>query len=229
VRDALPLFVSIDETVNADNLSVVTDKGRVGLSKLTYSFKVDGLTKASSVGFGMRAENLKLDSSLVPADYQALLPDTAVVEVGIPNMNFAAATDILLQTDFSAEEGLSSRKSKEIEQAIFPSNKLTIDFPQISATSGVYDIAVSGQMVADLQQTNRYALQVTVLARDYDKTIAFVQNAAKTDLQLNQVSFVMMMAKGFAKTDPDGRQRWDVAVAEDGTFSVNGQVMTMPK
>ena len=33
------------------------------------------------------------------------------------------------------------------------------------------------------------------------------------------------MAKGFAKTDPDGRQRWEVAVADDGSVTVNGQVM----
>ena len=229
VRDALPLFASLDETAVASNLSVVTDAGKVALSKLTYSFKMDGLTKASSVGFGMRAENLKLDSSVVPAGYEALVPDTAVIEVGIPDMNFAAAADILLQTDFSAQQGLSSENGRKIEQAIFPNDKLTIDFPEISAISGVYDVDVSGKLVSDLQQTNRYVLEMTVLARDYDKTIAFVQNAAKTDPELNQISFVMMMAKGFAKTDPDGRQRWDLAVAENGTFTVNGQVMTAPK
>jgi hypothetical protein len=72
-------------------------------------------------------------------------------------------------------------------------------------------------------------LQASILARDYDKTIAFIQNAAKTDAELNQVSFVMMMAKGFAKTDPDGRQRWDVSATDDGTFIVNGQVIKAPK
>jgi hypothetical protein len=229
VRDALPLFVSLDETATANNLSVVTDMGKVGLSKLTYSFKMDGLTKASSVGFGLRAENLKLDSSVVPAGYAALVPDTAVVEVGIPDMNFAAAADILLQTDFSSEHATSAETGRRIEQAVFPNDRLTIDFPEISAISSVYDVDVSGKLVSDLQQTSRYALQMSVLARDYDKTIAFVQNAAKSDPELNQISFVMMMAKGFAKTDPDGRQRWDLAVAEDGTFSVNGQVMTAPK
>lgn len=229
VRDALPLFVSLDETVVASNFSVGTDMGKVGLSKLTYSFKANGLTEASSIGFGMRAENLKLDSTVVPAAYEALVPDTAVIEVGIPDMNFAAAADILLQTDFSAQHGLSAEKSHRIEQAVFPNDKLTIEFPEISATSGVYDIDVSGKVVTNLRDSKRYALQATVLARDYDKTIAFVQDAAKSDPELNQVSFVMMMAKGFAKTDPDGRQRWDVAVTEDGAFSVNGQVMTAPK
>jgi hypothetical protein len=34
-----------------------------------------------------------------------------------------------------------------------------------------------------------------------------------------------MMVKGFGKTDPDGRQRWDVSVARDGAITVNGQVI----
>ena len=95
--------------------------------------------------------------------------------------------------------------------------------------SDVYDVDVSGKVVADLLQPKRYALQATVLARDYDKTIAFIQNAAKTDPQLNQLSFGMMMAKGFAKTDPDGRQRWDVTAGSDGTVTINGQVLNSPK
>jgi len=229
VRDALPLFVSLDETAAANNVSVVTDVGRLALSKLTYSFKMNGLTEASSIGFGLRAEDMKLETSAVPAVYQALVPDAAVVEVGIPDMNFAAAAHILLDTDFSTGEGLSTEKSQKIQQAVFPNDRLTIDFPEISARSSVYDIEVSGKMTSNLLQTKEYGLQMSVLARDYDKTIAYVQNAAKTDPELNQVSFVMMMAKGFAKADPDGRQRWDVSVSEDGTFTVNGQVVTAPK
>ncbi|MBO9099043.1 MULTISPECIES: hypothetical protein [unclassified Rhizobium] len=229
VRNALPLFGSLEETAVASNLSVLTDVGTASLDKLTYSFKMNGLTEASSIGFGLRAEKLKLASGLVPEGYEALVPDTTVVEVGIPDMNFAAAADILLNTDFSTPEGLSTESGRKIGSAIFPNDKLTIDFPEISAVSSVYDIAVSGKVVSNLQQTNRYALQMSVLARDYDKTIAFVQNAAKTDAELNQISFGMMMAKGFAKTDPDGRQRWDVTVTEDGAFTVNGQVITPAK
>jgi hypothetical protein len=228
-RAALPLFGALEETVVANNLSVATDMGKVGLSKLTYSFKMNGLTSSSSVGFGLRAENLKLDSGAVPAGYEALVPSMAVVEVGVPDMNFAAAADILLQTDFSGKDGPSPETGSRIEQAVFPNDRLTLEFPEISASSGVYDIDMSGKMVADLKHTDRYSLQMSVLARDYDKTIAFVQNAAKTDPELNQISFVMMMAKGFAKTDPDGRQRWDIVVGEDGSFTVNGQVMTAPK
>ncbi|PZM14135.1 hypothetical protein [Rhizobium tubonense] len=229
IRDALPLFGSLEETASANNLSVVTDKGNFGLKKLDYSFHMNGVTKASSIGFGMKADGFKLDAGMIPAGYEALVPDTTVIEVGIPDMNFAAAMDILLEADFSKAEPLSKAQTDRIGDVVFPKGSVTVDFPKIAATSGVYDFEVSGSVTGYPKQKDRYSLQASILARDYDKTIEFVQNAAKTDAQLNQVSFVMMMAKGFAKVDADGRQRWDVSVADDGTFTVNGQVIKAPK
>jgi hypothetical protein len=71
-------------------------------------------------------------------------------------------------------------------------------------------------------------LNVSIVARDYDKTIAAVQELAKTNPELTQASLGLMMIKGFAKADPDGAQRWDVAVATDGSISVNGQQIKGP-
>jgi hypothetical protein len=33
------------------------------------------------------------------------------------------------------------------------------------------------------------------------------------------------MVKGFAKTDADGRSRWDISISRDGAVAVNGQVV----
>ncbi|MGO4563976.1 hypothetical protein AB4Z52_02740 [Rhizobium sp. 2YAF20] len=229
IREALPVFQSLEETASANNLSIVTEKGKVALKRVDYSAHMNGVTKASSVGFGLKAEGLKLDAGVIPADYQPLVPDTAVLEIGVPDMDLAAATDILLEADFSKPEPLSKEQGDRIGQAVFPKGSVTVDFPKIGATSSVYDFEVSGSVTGYPKQKDRYSLQASILARDYDKTIAFIQNAAKTDAELNQVSFVMMMAKGFAKTDPDGRQRWDVSATDDGTFIVNGQVIKAPK
>ncbi|MGO7565644.1 hypothetical protein ACC754_42765, partial [Rhizobium johnstonii] len=52
--------------------------------------------------------------------------------------------------------------------------------------------------------------------------------APDLDHDLNQVSFGIMMVKGFAKTDADGRSRWDISVSRDGAIAVNGQVVKGP-
>lgn len=228
-RAALPLFASFDETVTYSNSSFVMDKGKADLGKLIYSVKMNGLTKQSNIGFGMSAEDIKLDSDAIPASYAALVPTKVVVEAGVPDMNFADAADIVLSTDFSDSKALSPDMGKRLGDAVFPNHKMKVEVPEISAVSSVYDIAASGKIEVDLQNSKHFALEASILARDYDKTIAFIQNAAKTDPQLNQLSFGMMMAKGFAKTDPDGRQRWDITMGDNGAVTVNGQVLSSPK
>jgi hypothetical protein len=228
VRGALPLFKHFSETASLEGLTVSTEKGNAGLKRLNYSLQMDGVSKASRIDVGMRAEDFTLADGLVPAVYAPLVPTAAELQIGIPNMNFADAVDVLLHADFSKATPLSKEDRDKIGQILFPGQNLVIDMPKLSATSSAYDIEVSGKLLANLRDKKHVSLQASILARDYDKTISSIQNAAKADAQLNQLSFGLMMAKGFAKTDPDGRQRWDISMAEDGTFTVNGQAMKMP-
>jgi predicted aspartyl protease len=114
---------------------------------------------------------------------------------------------------------------EKLQKAMFPDGTMTINFPKISAVSSLYDVEASGSMRGWLTEKDRVAMKMTVLARDLDKTIAAIQEAAKTKEDLSQLSFGLMMAKGFAKTDADGRSRWDIDLSDDGHVTVNGQVM----
>ncbi|MGO4437890.1 hypothetical protein [Rhizobium sp. RAF56] len=229
VRAALPLFSSLKEELTAANLTVSVGNSekslKANLGKLGYSFGMTGLTKASRLDFGMHAEELTITEGVVPAAFTALIPSVMDVQFAVPDLNFADAIDALLEADLSKEMPLSKEESERIGRMIFPGGTLVVEVPKFVAKSAAYDLDVMGKLTTDVRRSDRHSLQATILARDYDKTIAFVQNAAKADASLNQVSFGMMMAKGFAKTDPDGRQRWEVAVADDGSVTVNGQVM----
>ncbi|AYG59772.1 hypothetical protein [Rhizobium jaguaris] len=222
VHRALPVFGSLNESVTLNNALVATENGKVGVRTLDYNFKMDGLTKASNINFGLRAEHFTPDADLIPQAYAAFLPETLDVQLGIPNVNFDGLIDTALESVTSRAGPVSGEALKRI---MFPSGYGTLEFPRISAASGVYDIEVSGALKGSTKHHVSYSLQATILARDFDKTIAAIQEAAKTDQRLNSVSFSLMAAKGFAKTDPDGRLRWDVTMDENRTVTVNGQVM----
>lgn len=228
LRDALPLFDHARENVSVKNLTVSTDKGSGGASEISYSFGTDGLAKSARVDIGMKAQGLTLSDGLVPALYTPLVPSRAELQLAMPNMDFADAMDAFLRADFSSSKPLSKEESDRIGELLFPGNNVMIDMPKFAAMSPAYDLEMSGKFLGNTKDKKRFSMQLSILARDYDKSIQFVQNAAKADAQLNQVSFLMMMTKGFAKTDPDGRQRWDVNLAEDGTVTVNGQIMKLP-
>lgn len=225
VHRALPAFGSLSKTVTLSNAVVATDKGKVGVKRVDYSFKMDGLTKASNVNLELRAEHFTPDADLIPAAYLPFLPETLDVQLGVPNINFAGLIDTALDAVAARTAPISG---EVVKRTMFPSGYGTLEFPKVSATSGVYDLEVSGTLKGSTKPHSDYSLQATILARDFDKTVAAIQEAAKTEPRLNNVSFGLLAAKGFAKTDPDGRLRWDVTVDEDRTVTVNGQVMKKP-
>ncbi|KAA6490200.1 hypothetical protein G6K93_12605 [Agrobacterium rhizogenes] len=224
LQKAMPIAGSFEEKVFIKDLSVSTLFGDGGLQNMGYSFKVDGPSNAMNADFGLRAEKLTLASGLVPQDYVAFIPDAAEMQVQLPNLNFTALADVLQQTDFNHPAGQEA-VDNQLQRAMFPDGTITVNFPKISAVSGLYDVEASGSMRGALGDSDRVTMNMTVLARDLDKTIAAVQEAAKTQPDLNQFSFGLMMAKGFAKTDPDGRSRWEVSSADDKTVTINGQVI----
>jgi len=225
VHKALPMFGSLGKTVTLSNAVIATQKGKVGIKRIDYSFKMDGLTKASNVNLELRAEHLTPDADLVPAAYVSFLPETLDVQLGVPNINFSGLIDTALDAITTRAAPMSA---EVVKRTMFPNGYGTLEFPKISASSGVYDVEVSGALKGSTKAHSDYSLQATILARDFDKTVAAIQEAAKADNRLNKVSFGLLAAKGFAKTDPDGRLRWDVTMDEDRTVTVNGQVMKKP-
>ncbi len=225
VHRALPVFGSLSKSVILNNALVATEKGKVGVKRIDYRFRMDGLTKASNVNLEVRAEQFMPDAGLVPAAYAAFLPAALDVQLGVPNIDFAGLIDAALDAVAPRAAPVSG---EALKRTMFPSGYGTLEFPKISATSGVYDVEMSGELKASTKPHSGFSLQATILARDFDKTVAAIQEAARVQPRLNNVSFSLLAAKGFAKTDPDGRLRWDITMDEDRTVTVNGQVMKKP-
>jgi hypothetical protein len=226
LRDAFPLISSLEETITLNNLAVTGAAGSGGAKSVGYHFAVDGPSNATRLGVVIDAADVTFDSPAIPAAYSPFLPKAVDLQFAIPDMDFAAFGDEVMKMDFTkASSGESGQRAAE---KLFRDGALVIDFPKISARSNVYDIDISGRIKGRIDSSRDYTLQASILARDYDKTIATVQQLAKTNPELNQASFGMLMVKGFAKTDPDGRQRWDVTVSPDGSVTVNGQVVKGP-
>lgn len=224
LRNAFPLVTSLNETIGVNNLTISSTGGNGGAKSLDYNVALDGPTNAMRFGFGMSARQISFDSPLVPAAYSAFLPDALQMQFALSNMDFTAFSEELLKADFNQDK-MSDDSGKEAAQKLFKDGNLVMEFPKIAASSSVYDAEISGTVRGRLDNEKEYSMDATILARDLDRTIAAVQDLAKSNPDLNQLSFGLMMAKGFAKTDPDGRQRWEINVARDGAVSVNGQVI----
>ncbi|MBW9055077.1 hypothetical protein [Rhizobium mesosinicum] len=227
LKASFPLFSSVNETITANNLAIGTAAGSGGAKAFGYNFSVDGPSDAVRFGFGMNVQDVTLDSPAVPAAYHGFLPKSLDMQIAVPDMDFAAFSDEFMKIDFSSGDS-SEESGKQAAEKLFHDGIFVVDLPKFAAVSDVYDIDITGKLQGRTDTQKDYSVQASVLARDLDKSIAAIQELAKSDPNLQQVSFGMMMAKGFAKTDPDGRSRWDISVAGDGSVAINGQQIKGP-
>ncbi|MBB3655197.1 hypothetical protein FHX15_000396 [Rhizobium sp. BK650] len=227
LKASFPLFSSVNETITANNLTIATAAGSGGAKSFGYNFSIDGPSDTVRFAFGMNAQDVMLDSPVVPAAYHGFLPKSLDMQFAVPDMNFAAFSDEFMKVDLSS--GANSEESgKQAVEKLFPDGVVVVNLPKFTAVADLYDIDVTGRLQGRIDTQKDYSVEASVLARDLDKSIAAVQELAKSDPNLQQVSFGMMMAKGFAKTDPDGRSRWDISVAADGSVAINGQQIKGP-
>ncbi|AHG46303.1 hypothetical protein RLEG12_25030 [Rhizobium leguminosarum bv. trifolii CB782] len=226
VKEAFPLLTSFSETIGVNDLIVSSEMGKGGAKALGYNLAIDGPSDAMRFGFGMNAQEISLDTPLMPVNYSAFMPTSFDFQLAVPNLDFASFGDAIMALDFN--DKASEKTGEEMAKKLFHDGRLAVEFPKISAKSQVYDVDMTGKIEGRVDTQKDYSMEATILARDLDKTIAAVQELAKTDPDLNQVSFGIMMVKGFAKTDADGRSRWDISVSRDGSVAVNGQQIKGP-
>ncbi|OWV88908.1 hypothetical protein ATY78_20640 [Rhizobium sp. R635] len=226
VKEAFPLLTLFSETIGVHDLTISSEMGKGGAKAFGYNLAIDGPSDAMRFGFGLNAQEISLDTPLMPANYASFMPTNFDFQLAVPNLDFASLGDALMAVDFNAEA--PEKSGEEMAKKLFRDGRLAVEFPKISAKSDVYDIDMSGKIEGRVDTEKDYSMEATILARDLDKTIASIQELAKTDPDLNQVSFGIMMVKGFAKTDPDGRSRWDISISRDGAIAVNGQVVKGP-
>ncbi|SCB57185.1 hypothetical protein GA0061105_102172 [Rhizobium aethiopicum] len=225
-KDAFPLLTLFSETIAVNDLTIGSEMGKGGAKAFGYNLAIDGPSDAMRFGFGMNAQEISLDTPLMPANYASFMPTNFDFQLAVPNLDFASFGDAVMAVDFNAEA--PEKTGEEMAKKLFRDGRLAVEFPRISAKSAVYDFDMTGKIEGRVDTEKDYSMEATILARDLDKTIAAVQELAKTDPDLNQVSFGIMMVKGFAKTDPDGRSRWDISVSRDGSVAVNGQQIKGP-
>jgi hypothetical protein len=148
--------------------------------------------------------------------------------VAITGMNLEGVANYFLDhADFTQSEPLTPAESAELGKIIFPTGKMTLEFYNTFAKSDVYDVSLTGTMQVDPKNSDHPEADVTIKAKDVDKTVQFLQKNANTVPQFGQASFMLLMMKGFGKPDADGSMVWNVKLTPDGTVTINGQPMKM--
>ncbi len=226
----IPLFDTLLESITLNNLNVITAQGTFGAKAVNYTIDMNGISKATRIGFGIDVTEPRLPMGLLPAEFMPAVPDFVEMRMSVPDINLAdGLTYVIENSDFSKEPPLDPAKGEIASRIFFPDGTFTVTYDNVAVKSEIYDLSMTGTMMIFPGEPQRQNTDVTLYARDFDKTVAYLQENAKTVPQFGQAAFGMLMLKGFAKTAPDGRLMWNVAVDEAGKVKINGQEMNFPR
>jgi hypothetical protein len=224
IRASLPVFDGLAETIDFANLDVETPAGRFGAETLRYTINSTGLSDGAKAGFGISVDTPSVPPELVPEMFRVAIPDNFSLNISVDKLNLTSGIRYFLDhADLDADAPLNDEQSAEIGRIFLPGGAVTIRYDDVQARSSIYDFSLSGTTTFYPEDTARQNTEVTVYARDLDKTIAYLQQNAQAVPDFNQAAFFVLMAKGFAKQAPDGRQMWTVSVDETNKVKINGQ------
>lgn len=225
VRGALPFFTSIEETFELRKLQVNNGAESVLADAGTYMMKISGPLEATELAIGFGAQGLSLPAGLVPPIYAPFVPTVTDVQLSAPNLNLQAPIDVMLNADYSKEKPISDAEAAAMGLSVFPGGAYTVNIGKSVVTAPSYDLEISGKVTGSLMAPDRVAVDAVILARDFDKTMNAVQELGKADPQAMQAFLGMTMVKGLAKTDADGRSRWEVSVDQNRKVTINGNLL----
>lgn len=225
IKANVPFTDKFDEQLKFDGVKVTAQGMDVSLESFTYGIGFTGLKKDASARFNMGLTKPVIPAHLLPPGTEGAVPEAANFAVAISNLDLEGVVNYMVEhADFTKPEPLTPAQSAELGKIVLPDGKMHIEFSDVYARNAVYDVSLAGNMQVNPNDSNKPLVDVTITARDLDKTIKYLQDNANKVPEFGQASFMMLMMKGFGKAEGNTTV-WNVKLDEAGKVMINGQEM----
>ncbi|CAN7218998.1 hypothetical protein [Rhizobium sp. LjRoot254] len=225
IKANVPFTDKFDEQLKFDGVKVSAQGMDVSLESFTYGIGFTGLKKDASARFNMGMTKPVIPASLLPPGTEGAVPESANFAVAISNLDLEGVVNYMVEhADFTKPEPLTPEQNAAIGKIVLPDGKMHIEFTDVFAKNAVYDLSLAGNMQVNPDDSDKPIVDVTITARDLDKTIKYLQDNAAKVPEFGQASFMVLMMKGFGKAEGDTIV-WNVKLDETGKVMINGQEM----
>lgn len=226
IKANVPFVDNLVEDIQFHDVKVKAQGLEGGFDQLGYKFDFNGIKADTRAGFEVNIENPKVPTGILPPGTEAAVPQTASMGVAVTGLNLEGVASYLVENaDFTKSEPLTPEQSAELGKIVLPGGMMNIEFYNVAAKSAVYDLSLSGTMKVNPDNSDKPVADVTITAKDLDKTVKYLQDNSKTVPEFGQASFMVLMMKGFGEASPDGSMVWNVKLDEAGKVLINGREM----
>ncbi|TGQ79407.1 hypothetical protein EN850_19380 [Mesorhizobium sp. M8A.F.Ca.ET.207.01.1.1] len=221
---ALPVWERIDGTYGFKDFAVDSPIGTFGATQLGIAFGSDGVAQNGKISYGIKASGLTVPQQLLPSWSVALLPTDIDLNFGGASIDLDSMAKKAIEAfDLNQDPPLPAEFGDQLK-ADFLAKTPKVVIGHSTVKNKDMEIALEGEMTTFGQKPDA---NLTVDVAGFDKIMEHLQEAAKAEPEVGQYVPVALMAKGFAKTLPDGKLEWAINTKADGSVTVNG-VMLKP-
>jgi len=219
VRAALPLWKDIRGEAVVHDLALRGPLVEATLKTFGEKLGLSGFTEEGSAEIGIKVEALAFKAGLLPSWADQLSPLSFDVDVRVVDKGLDKAAELALNdSDFDATGDFTSETLAQITVTLL-AGRPRIELAPGRLTLPIIDLAYEGEAVFEGgSPTARLAVSVDGL----DKTVAFLEQAAKDDSDARSIALGVAFAKGLAISAPDGRLGWKIELSPSGDITVNG-------
>ncbi|MDO6964217.1 hypothetical protein [Rhizobium alvei] len=226
IKANMPFVENLAETIGFSDVKINAQGMDASLGELTYNIAFNGIRNDSEVSFGMSARDLVMPAGILPPGTEPAVPESASFGVAVKGLDLKGMFDYLVaNADFSKNEPLTKEQSDELGKIVLGDGMIKVDFRDVTVKSANYDMALSGTMRVDPNKSDKPEADITITARDFDKTVAYLQQTGQTVPEFGQAAFMALAFKGFGAAQPDGTVIWNMKIDAAGDVTVNGQPM----
>jgi hypothetical protein len=220
LRGILPGFATMDISGSINSVSAETSLGAFKLGKLGFGLNGNGLVKDGKFEEKLSVEGVELPAGLVPSWATALVTKNAGFGVQVSGYDLETFIKAEIDSaDFTKDTAISKEDEDKNAALLLPKGAVDVTLTQYNMSNDTYSVSATGKMQAGpaAQPTG----QAHISIKGIDEVMKVAQ-AAPPEAGLQQVSAVIVVAKGLAKPDADGALGWDISATPDGKITING-------
>lgn len=222
IRTALPIFDHYGVDARLNNVSVKTPIGTVGADKVRLALNANGAVADGKIGETLSIEGPHLPSGIVPPWAVPLFPQKLSLNFGASQFDPAAAAKILLDALETGTELKGPEAEEKLTKALLPSGRVTLGTDQSAVVGKGYALTVTGSAQVGPKPA-KPDLDFTVKMTGFD-TVLQALDAFPPPMKQRAVP-MLMLARGFGKTEPNGDLTWQITSSAEGHLLINGQDM----
>lgn len=220
-----PFIKGLGENTSVDGVSVTSAGTEIKIGNFSYQWAVEDIDKDAAISFGAKATSITVDTKAMPPVFKKAMPREIGLGLRYSGFKLSAMWEALADPKLA---GQAVADNDFYTKKILPDGRITASFDNTYIRSDYYDFTLSGEMRVPLNDPRKpEKADLKLVARDFDKTIKFLQDLSKDDPQLSAASFTAMAMKGFGKIQADGSVLWHLETDAGGKMTVNGQPLPM--